>query len=587
MSAVPEDVSVSSDFPVVGKTYYISGVGLATHQKTFEPLSAGEDRETLPKGLKRYAGLIHRLRYDPVYGGEEGVVHIQGHEVLKHQHIHELPSREDVARIFKTLADEPKIPFLSGDREKNALREHLSDRIKTEDALSLAEIIRDSKTMFKGGLNDAAHVPLANVVAHSYEVLPGEALVYLRKVSGTSRWPQWLPVVPESRATLQAIVKRLAAQGSFTPEWYKSIGGTPIGGLLAPVASAPSAPRAVTIGIVDERKAPVKSAAKASALKAAPVRKAAAPERPEDYKVKFIRADGINAAAPFTRETRIYKQLMASVTLPIEKKLVEAAVFRATQGDMLEMSRLFLSPELSVYNLARDYHAQPGTADWGPDDIRSHFAQKLNYWLHQVQVDGKLMAEDKPDALALYLRISKTRKVPSNLVFSEAVANPPAVEQDNTAPAATVAATVVEEEPIKVTAGALEVARTLAAEPPALKTHFSDTVTATIVFKLRGNAHDEMGSATREEIDYLRGEGGADIETINLAQKAASVLSPLAFKVFSSAGLRTGEARLSLDTVAKTLGVDRGAASAIFNGSTQIVRESAPEYARHDALAPR
>jgi hypothetical protein len=114
-----------------------------------------------------------------------------------------------------------------------------------------------------------------------------------------------------------------------------------------------------------------------------------------------------------------------------------------------------------------------------------------------------------------------------------------------------------------------------------------ETVTSQVVFQLRRQPNNWFPTGVNEEIDHLRHEVPENQQAVALAGLASAVLSPVAFSVFSGVALRSEKSRLTLDTVAKTLGVDRDAAVAIFNGAAKIVHESAVKLASDPAFIPR
>lgn len=595
MSAVPEHVSgqVSGveEFPVVGKDYYVAGAGIATHQIKYDPLT-GDDMSNLPKQFKKTSGAVYRLKHDSVYSGQEGMVYVAHSEVMQHHRLHELPSAEELIAILRVLPQDTQIPSA---KNNDTLRNHFLWQMNNEGLKGLAGVIRDSKVLFKGGLHESAQRVLANVLAHHMKSLPSEAFDYVQIVTATSRWPHWLPLLPENRETMKAVTAQRQRRDGFSPEWYASVGGKPLGGVL-PSAPAPASAGHKTIGVLTPAPAPRATAAKA-------------PAAPEDFKVRFVRADTIEANAPFTRETRIYKQLMASVATPLERKIVMAAVDRATQAEMLELSRLLLSatPELNAYRFAEEYRAVEATKTWSCDDVRTHYAQMLGKWLRQMQEDGNLAEVDKVGAQGLYKRIHKSRSLPDDIVFGlpSAAAPAPAVEQDNAAPVEPVRAfsdaaaneerAVVEPAapapvdppaPPTLTTPVATEAETMT-QPAPVTTIGDETVTSQVVFQLRRQPNNWFPTGVNEEIDHLRHEVPENQQAVALAGLASAVLSPVAFSVFSGVALRSEKSRLTLDTVAKTLGVDRDAAVAIFNGAAKIVHESAVKLASDPAFIPR
>lgn len=507
MSSVLEPVS-TSEFPLGGKAYYISGAGIAKHQVTFDPLSG--DMSAVPKAYRKYSGKIYRFGFDPVYGGREGQAHIADSDVTQGKHLHEVPSREELAGMLPVLGQDA----LPTTKTVDALRSQFLWQMTNNDLRVLATVIRDSKTHFRGGLHETAHKPLANVLAHELKALPGEAFDYLQIVSATSRWPQWLPMMPESREMMKAVIAQRKARLTFTPEWYRSVGGTLVeGDVVSPPAPAVPAVRSVTIGVPDLPKA-------APRPQSAPV-----------GKVKFIRSDAIDANEPFTRATRIYGQLMASVGSQLERKIVEAAVGRASQADMLELSRLLLPPELPSYRLAEDYRQFPATKEWSPRDVRTHFAGRLTHWLTQLQADGKFDDADKPAAMALYKRIHRHQ---------------PAPEQFGTA------------------------------LPPVARE-----------FDLKRKEGGRRSTGVMQEIDRLHRDAPDNKPVLAIAKLASEILSQEAFHAFSGVALRPENTRLSLDDLALRLGVDRDAAVSLFNGAAKIVRESVLTLADNPAFTPR
>ncbi len=443
-------MNARTDFPVlplkleIDHSYYISGRGIFKY--------TGEV-EKIPENLiylvsRQYrvnSGVIHKFQPDPVYAKGSDAAYIFDKEINNAEKVHSIPTPSALQKILNVLLQKSE----STSASPADIKKSFDWKIKTASPLQMAILIQHAKSINQFHVVSPALDPMACILAYHLDALPGEARAYLELVVQTKKWPDKLPVVPVDRTCMNAVVQRRTSEREFSDEFINAVqipkqvfpksSGRPPSVLetLTPVSNVPDTE-------TEPHNVPTEIPVTTIPPETPSTSPGPDPERPplaiqtilvpisqlphanvvrrmhEGEKKKFISSKDISKEVIFTERSKIYRPLIESIDDPLQIKLIHAASGLLTQGDVLDLSRLFLTIEkFNIYSVVQSKNKDLNTEEqrWDPTSVRAHYERLLSQLMTRLSRKDQLTSDDHPRAMALYNKIGEEYFPPKELKF--------------------------------------------------------------------------------------------------------------------------------------------------------------------------